>query len=57
MVDAAAAWELAPGRAVFLGPLYAEDLVTYSNMSLFDGSEPDALELVKRATKWAGGQL
>jgi MYXO-CTERM domain-containing protein len=51
--DAAAAWTLGAGRAVYLGPIYLANWGGYDNEALLDGSEPDAQELFLRAVEWA----
>jgi hypothetical protein len=42
------------GRAVFLGPLFAENYGQYSHESLLDGTTPSAIELLVRSVEWAG---
>ena len=43
------------GRAVWLGPLFGEALISYQNENLTDGSQPGAIQALARSIEWAGG--
>ncbi len=53
----AQAWTQGSGRVVFLGPLFIDDIATYTNHGLTNGSTPSSLEMLMRSIEWAGGSL
>ena len=55
MTDCGAAWKSGGGRAVFLGPLFADNYGQYMNQNLLDGTQPSSRALYMRAIEWAGG--